>query len=222
MTKASKKSLPFKNILMIGLILLIGFFLGAQYSLTSTLTHQKVQEDIQPNLNEWEKYENKKYGYTIKYPKEAEIHLAQSNDFSYESDENGNPKDPELEKIGQDKRFEYLHDKYGGELCVTLDYKEAYIQISASENENNRHTICSPTGVGTDDIAISEQVTINGKEYLASGFRNNTSNNEWLVVDLDHGTRITYGNSINNESYVDYEKIKPEVKKIVSTFEFIK
>ena|SRR3989338_5395144 len=167
----------------------------------------------------WKEYKNAKYGYTIKHPEDAKISFALKDEFSFEIDEAGEPKDPELKAIEADKRFEYLYNKYGGEICVTLIYKSASISISAAENNGNQHVICSPTGLGVDDKKVSDQITISGKKYDVNGYRNEVENIEWFSVNLDDGTMITYGSHIEgNATLKDYDLIKPELKKILETF----
>ena len=188
----------------------------------SATSLQEITATLAPDETAgWQEYKNVKYGYTIKHPQDAKISFALKDEFSFEIDEAGEPKDPELKAIADDKRFEYLYNKYGGEICVTITYKSASISISAAENQKNNHVICSPTGLGVDDKKISDEITIAGKKYSVTGYRNEVENNEWFSVNLDNGTMITYGSHIEgNATLKDYDLIKPDVKKIVETLKF--
>ena len=189
---------------------------------SQVISPQKITGTLVPDETAgWQEYKNVKYGYTIKHPQDAKISFALQDEFSFEVDEAGEPKDPELKAIADDKRFEYLYNKYGGEICVTITYKSASISISAAENQKNNHVICSPTGLGVDDKKISDEITIAGKKYSVTGYRNEVENNEWFSVNLDNGTMITYGSHIEgNATLKDYDLIKPDVKKIVETLKF--
>src|SRR3989344_7421128 len=189
---------------------------------SQAISPKKITSTLVPDETAgWQEYKNVKYGYTIKHPQDAKISFALQDEFSFEVDEAGEPKDPELKAIADDKRFEYLYNKYGGEICVTITYKSASISISAAENQKNNHVICSPTGLGVDDKKISDEITIAGKKYSVTGYRNEVENNEWFSVNLDNGTMITYGSHIEgNATLKDYDLIKPDVKKIVETLKF--
>lgn len=193
---------------------------------TPTPTPTPVVED---ETADWKTYKNAKYGYELKYPEGATISLAKEGDFSYETDEKGEPKLEELKNIQLAQRFSYLFNKFGGEICVTINYNHGYISVSAKENNDTRYVICSPTGVGVHASAIKERVGIGGKTYQAGGMYQDDPNehnlfgdSEFLVVDLENGIRVTYGSRSNrNATYEDYLEDKEILKQILSTFKFL-
>lgn len=184
---------------------------------------------VEDETGDWKTYKNVKYGYELKYSEGAAISLAREEDFSYETDEKGEPKLEELKNIQPEQRFNYLFNKFGGEICVTINYKLGYINVSAKENNDARYVICSPTGVGVHAEAIKEEANIGGKIYQVGGMyqddpseKNLFGDSEFLVVDLENGIRVTYGSkSDRNATYEDYLKDKEVLKKILSTFKFL-
>ncbi len=82
--------------------------------------------------------------------------------------------------------------------CLTIDWHHGYVSIG-----------CIPgrTGVGTDEVATSESITIAGKAYKASGFRD--PNN---FLDLNIGTLdqfVVYGTENFDKSNPDWKDLGP-------------
>lgn len=111
-------------------------------------------------------------------------------------------------------------------ICITIKTKLGYVQISAPENKGFTIATCGRTGVAYDTQSKSENVTIDAKNYTATGYEEvgpgETLNyhNETLTVNLDDDTRIEYGSQSNDiDTYENYSKTREDVIKIVESFQ---
>lgn len=165
----------------------------------------------------WITYKNSVYGYEIKLPLEATITEARKEDFSLSPEE-----------VAEGLTFDDVYNKYTGKVCVSIDYKLGYIQISAPPNNEFQHVICGRTGAAYETQKKTENVTIEGAVYVASGFEEKGPgetlmyHNETLRVLLDDNTKIEYGAKPDEaKTYADYLEIKPDLLKIVESFKKI-
>jgi inhibitor of cysteine peptidase len=188
---------------------------------------KKVYEiEIQPakataSLDEtadWNTYVNDVYEYEIKYPSEATITEAKKDTFGLSEEDQK-----------QGLTFDDVYNQYTGKICVGVRYKLGYIYISAPQNASMRHVTCGRTGVGGPIEEKGEEIAVDGKKYLASGFEETgigetlNLHNETFVINLDDGTRIEYGSLPGEQAtYRDYLVIKDELLKIVESYHKIK
>ncbi len=166
-------------------------------------------------ITNWPTYVNQMYQYKFFYPKAAVVSQADKAAFGL-SQEN-KQKGLTIDQLFRD---------YTGLVCLKITDKLGYIFISAPANKNFSLVTCGRTGAGYEIRNKQEQVTINDKKFTASGFEEvgpgQTLNfhNETLVVNLDDGTRIEYGASPDDQAtFSDYQKIKPELLKILETYQ---
>lgn len=163
-------------------------------------------------LKEWETYINDVYGYEFNYPSEAEIIEADISSFGLSPEE-----------VAQGLTFEDIYNEYTGKICVTIDYKLGYINISVPEN---KYVLCGRSGVGAYEVEeIEEEIIIEGQAYTAKGIEVKgpgetlAYHNEFLRIALEDGTKIEYGSRYDEEAlYDDYLKIKDELIKIVESY----
>ncbi len=166
-------------------------------------------------ITNWQAYVNQMYQYKFFYPKEAIVSQADKAAFglSQENKQKG-------------LTIDQLFSDYTGLICLKITDKLGYIFISASANKNFGLVTCGRTGAGYQIKDKQEQVAINDKKFTATGFEEvgpgQTLNfhNETLVVNLDDGTRIEYGALPDDQAtFSDYQKIKPELLKILKTYQ---
>lgn len=165
----------------------------------------------------WTTFKNDVYKYQIKHPKDAMIKEAKKSDFALSNEE----RDQGLD-------FDDVYEKYTGKICVTIEYKYGYVNISVAENKDFAHVICGRTGRTNESTKKSENLTIEDKKYTAEGYvekgKGDTleSHNETLVIELDSGIRIEYGAIATDQgTYEDYLEIRDVILKIVESFETI-
>ena len=169
------------------------------------------------DYTDWIIYTNDVYNYQFKFPPGASIEEAKKEAFSLSPDE-----------VDAGMTFEKKYDKYTGKICVSLNHKLGYVQISAAANKNFAHTICGRTGRVYEGPGKSDTLTIDEKTYTAKGFEEQGPgetldfHNETLVVTLDDGTRIEYGSQPDETAtYADYLTIRSDILKIVESFKKI-
>ena len=165
----------------------------------------------------WLTYINDIYNYQFKYPSGSSIEEALKKAFSLSPDE-----------VSAGITFQEKYDKYTGKICVSLNYKLGYVQISAAVNSGFAHVVCGRTGRAYEGPDKSEVLTIGGKSYTAKGFEEKGPgetldfHNETLVVTLDDGTRIEYGSRPDaSATYADYLSLRSDILKIVESFKKI-
>ncbi|MDD3774065.1 MAG: hypothetical protein PHW50_02190 [Patescibacteria group bacterium] len=175
----------------------------ADYKSKASVATETEQTDTF-NYAGWETYVNDVYDYQFKYPNGAVISEAQQEEFTMS---------PEESDAG--KTFEEIYAELTGKICVSLQYNEANIYISAPVNADFSRVICGRTGVGSDEelTPVEENLVINGKTYTATGDRGTTSST--LVLELDDGTRIEYGGDLTDE---DTALV---IKRIIESYEQI-
>ncbi|MBL7159745.1 hypothetical protein ISS85_04670 [Candidatus Microgenomates bacterium] len=169
------------------------------------------------DYTDWITYTNDVYHYQFKFPTGASIEEAKKEAFSLSPDE-----------VDAGMTFEEKHDTYTGKICISLEYKLGYVQISAPDNKNFAQVICGRTGRAYEGPDKSETLTIDGKTYTAKGFEEQGPgetldfHNETLVVTLEDGTRIEYGSRPDaSATYADYLTIRDNIFKIVESFKKI-
>ncbi|MDO8604009.1 MAG: hypothetical protein Q7K40_01185, partial [bacterium] len=103
--------------------------------------------------------------------------------------------------------------------CVRIDTGEfgsVYI------NAGSQNPCGEPTGIGLGNTKISENVTIGGKQYPASGFRADDNSNSFLSFSLSGKIMITYGVSHSGTlTNTEYQTAIDSAKKIVSTMKLL-
>jgi len=166
----------------------------------------------------WSIYRNDVYKYEISYPEGAAVSEAKEDVFflSEENREKG-------------VTSESLFEQYTGKICVSLFFKRGYIYISAPANLGFTLAQCGRTSAAYEQERKTEKLTIDGKEYLVSGFEEKgpgetlNFHNETMVVILDDGTRLEYG-SYPSEKYTfaDYLAMRNEILQIIQSFQKIK
>ncbi len=117
--------------------------------------------------------------------------------------------------------------------CIRIDTKEfgsIYINVGSS------NPCGEPTGIGIGMIRVQDNITIAGKQYSTSGFRNSDNSNSFLSLGLTVGDKIfaTYGvdhfDKSNSKNWKnlgaltgsDYQKALDSAKQILSPFKFTK
>jgi len=226
-----------KTGLVVGLILLFlsaigaaGYF-GYQYwqlRQAQLETTEVPIENSQPELAEdptadWLTYTSEKYGYEIKYPKEASIYTTTKELFGIPTDKDGVPLDNELKQFNTfDQKIEYLYQKYGEDICLIIHYKGGRVVISSPANNNPRYVICGSTGIGVDTVEVEQEIVVDGKKYLASGRKADISTetpHEFFVIHLEGGTKIEFGSNFDsNYTFNEYLSVKDELIKILKTY----
>lgn len=167
------------------------------------------------DTSNWQSYVNQMYQYKFLYPETALISQATKNDFG-------------LSQENKQKGLEIndLYQNYTGLVCLKITDNLGYIFISAPVNKDFGLVTCGRTGAGYQINKKQEEVTINDKKYTTTGFEEigpgETLNfhNETFVVNLSDGTRIEYGALPDSQAtFSDYQKIKPEILKILQTYQ---
>lgn len=106
--------------------------------------------------------------------------------------------------------------------CIEITTQYGYVLIKAKAASAD--TICGRTGVGSQYMATNDSITVEEKEYSASGFYTESASSglyeEFFMLSLDGGTGIEYGLNNWNKKYPEapYETVKGEIKKIVESF----
>ncbi|EKD46297.1 MAG: hypothetical protein ACD_68C00043G0002 [uncultured bacterium] len=118
-------------------------------------------------------------------------------------------------------------------MCVFFQYKEnnviiGDVTISTPDNYQFEKANCGRTGYGYDIEPITANLTIDGKSYTANGYEEKGPgetlefHNETLVVNLDDKTRIEFGAAGDDSfTYADYLEIKPDLIKMVESYQAI-
>ncbi|MFC1756317.1 hypothetical protein ACFLY1_00005, partial [Patescibacteria group bacterium] len=253
---SAKKKLP--SIIAIGIILILAMIVGGLFWIKGGADNLRfLKKESMPSMDQvpapsteqmtapitseieridefdgWLTYQNERYNYQFRYPPGSEIILAPQNAFSMT---------PEESAAGT--TTEGLYSEYGGEICLTLRYGPAYINISAPENQANHRVICGRSGVGcanltaemtSEDIITNqtEDIEIDGVDYVADGDEVNcpagdlpepSPRSEFYRVDLENNTGIEYGSRPlegTEYSFNDYLDMREDLLNVVSSIEF--
>jgi hypothetical protein len=178
---------------------------------------------------DWPVFVNDRYGYQIKYPKEATISLYGPQGFSMED----KPED-----MTADQYMDSLLKEYTDRLCVQIEYALGWIYIAAPPNAVKYLTPCGPTGVGAGELINKIQsIYVGDQLYQANGYEirlqvNDGSGNllmgetldlhhEMFMVKLDDGTVIRFGSkSRHDATYEDYlMKTRETLLHILTTYQ---
>lgn len=107
--------------------------------------------------------------------------------------------------------------------CVTIEYKQGYVTIAQKDKTSD----CLRTVTGTK-TSTTEKVTVDGKEYTATGSIKKgsddklSSHNETLVITLSNGNKIEYGSLLDSSStFEDYSDIRSDILDIVKSYKKI-
>ena len=170
-----------------------------------------------PLVEGWSVYHNDLLGYEFSYPPQATI-SSSGPDF-YSTDD-----------VPPDMTFDYfalLGSIYSDWLCVQVSLETGFITIQAPPNRGGKFVTCGVTGVGDYDITQkSETVMIDGKLYPAGGHQvyernpSATFRSEFFFIQLDDGTRVTYGGSWadTGATYVSYVPVKEVLQQILASY----
>lgn len=166
---------------------------------------------------DWLTFTNEQYGYSFRYPQNAVLTTQGPLSFPTEELPAGMTADAYLAQ---------LQEQYGSQVCVQVEYLLGVLYIGAPLDEAGKYTPCTVTGIGDGQLTQkTEMLTINGKPYSASGYemqRNSdtlTDHNEFLLLTLENGLRLTYGSANRADaSFADYQmKGAPQIRSILST-----
>lgn len=188
-----------------------------------TKEQPELEETFDP-IADWPIFINDRYGYQIKTPREATITLYGPMGFS---------QDELPEGMTPEQFMDQLLKNYTDRLCVHIEYSLGFIYISAPPNQEKLYVHCGIPAPGAGDhIAKIETVAIGEQLYQAKGM-------EWISgppspsgetldlhsesfnIDLEDGTRITFGATPRNDAtYEDYlMKTKEMLLQILATYE---
>jgi len=186
---------------------------------------QPAIEPFDPTAD-WPVFVNDRYSYQIKTPREATITLYGPMGFS---------PDDVPEGMTSEQYMDQLQKTLTDRLCVHIEYSLGFIYISAPPNQEKLHVHCGNPAPGAGDhIAKVEMVGIgdllyqaNGNEFISGGPSPSGEtldlHNETFWIDLEDGTRITYGATPRNDAnYEDYlMKTKEMLLQILATYELM-
>ena len=154
----------------------------------------------------WLTYRNDFYGYAISYPPEAQITTEGVSGF---------PTEELPEGMTSTAYRNQLRETYPGDICVSISFSAGSVHILAPQENGGKYASpCPGLGIGAYDVVEkSETVMINGRSYLADGYRVHdqdefaTFRSEFLSFLLDNGTSITYaaGPEFSPKFDADYE-----------------
>jgi len=184
---------------------------------------QPTIEPLDPTAD-WQVFINDRYGYKLSYPSNATITLYGPVRFS---------PDDVPENMTDEQYMEQLQKTFTDKLCVHIEYSLGFIYISAPPNQEKLHVHCGNPAPGAGDyIEKIENVSIGDTLYQASGSEFISGgpspsgetldlHNETLWIDLEDGTRITYGATPRGDAnYEDYlMKTKEILLRILATYE---
>ena len=170
--------------------------------------------ELEDEYEGWLTYTNDVYGYEFRYPPEATVTEAPETWFRVSREEWDKGLTP------QD-----AYERYTGKICVQVEYQLGWLNISAPVNDQARYVICGRTGIAYDGRAVHETLLIDGKTYTAGGWEEQGPgetlpyHNEFLILDLDDGTRIEYGaRPEETATFEDYLEIRDDLVKIVESY----
>lgn len=161
-----------------------------------------TQTDIY-NETSYKTFNNSKYRYQFQYPSNASVRETRLEEFS--SLVNDTP--------------EAAYNRLGGEVCIIVQYGKGQVVFSAPANEGLNAT-CLRTGVGADAKFSTEQARIQG--VVVSGDKIIEDFSESIRFTLSDNTNIELsGGGLDQESYQQYLDIKPELIKIIESYQKI-
>ncbi len=149
----------------------------------------------------WLAYANERFGYSLQYPGKAQL--------EEHGPDGGIPTNEIPEGMTADVYQQYLMKIYPA-LCVTIQFGQGYVNISAPPNAGARYTPCGITGLGQGEVtAKTEQVSVGGQVYTAQGMEFVGSGGlndhfEMFSIELEDGTQIRYGGLTSEAAYEDY------------------
>ena len=170
--------------------------------------------ELEDEYEGWLTYTNDVYGYEFRYPPEATVTEAPETWFRVsreEWDKGVTPHD--------------AYERYTGKICVQVEYQLGWVNISAPVNDQFRYVNCGITGIGYDGRAVHETLLIDGKAYSGGGWESQGPgetlryHHEFLILDLDDGTKIEYGaRPVETATFEDYLQIRDDLVKIVQSY----
>jgi len=188
----------------------------------------ELDDSIDPTAD-WPVFVNDRYGYQIRYPKDATINLFGPMRFPTEDLPAG---------MDTDQYMDELTKTYTDRLCVEIKYGLGVIYISAPPNQEKAYTPCGPTGLGSGEVINKTEYVyvgealyqVNIMEHLlelsdgAGGvLRGETLDfhSELAFTRLDDHTRIFFGSVPNHEAnYQDYlMKTREVLLQVLTTYE---
>jgi len=162
----------------------------------------------------WLTYTNDVYGYEFRYPPEATVTEAPETWFHLSREE-----------YEKGVTFHDAYERYTGKICVQVEYQLGWVNISAPVNDQFRYVNCGITGIGYDGRAVHETLLIDGKTYSGGGWESQGPgetlryHHEFLILDLDDGTKIEYGaRPVETATFEDYLQIRDDLVKIVQSY----
>ena len=182
---------------------------------------QPTQATFDPTAD-WQAFTSNRYNYQIKYPAVAELSFYGPEGFS---------RDDLPEGMTPEEYMDALLKEYTDQLCVQIEIGLGFIYISAPPNNQGELLVhCGVPAWGAGEtVSIERNITIGDKVYEAGGvefFASNPSGDtldlhtEILFIDLEDGTRITYGSTPRSDAnFEDYlMKTQDSLERIVSTY----
>jgi len=170
---------------------------------------------------DWKVLTNELFGYQVRVPENAEVTWIGPQGFDPAELPDGTTPD---------EYFNILEEQYGSWLCLEIQYSLGSVLIGAPMDQGGEYATCARTGVGAGELTeVEEWITINGQEFLASGFEYYAgsetldNHNETMSVVLENGIRIQYGSVPRNDArYEDYRmKTRDTLLLIVSSYQSI-
>lgn len=160
----------------------------------------EINRDTQNQSTELQTYTNQKYKYQFDYPEGAIVKETPAEFFSSSA---GDTPDATYKRLG-------------GEVCITVEYKNAGIAFSAPQNQD-LNAACLRSGVGTEAEFSNEKLTIFNEEVTGDRIFEGTS--ESIRFNLKDGTKIEIsGGGETEQAYREYLKVKPEILNIIQSY----
>ncbi len=214
MIKIEKSNLVF----IIAIIVLIIIGLSLVYVLKNNkskpipITNNKQTNEIKPIISGWKVYESKEYGFRIDYPSEWEIKENTKNPIKIMS-----IVSPETLKYTKEN-MERLKNFYSSNLDEYFVYNSdiSIFRYSSLEDRYGVKTIKDLTKVDDGTITKIGETQVDGIE--ATEFMHKGEGEEYVVISKNG--EYFYEIVLNKVS--NKENISDTIKKIISSFQFVK